>query len=237
MSCWRFVSFPLSIGRSRPGKISLFACRIGKHSEVIKNNHPQTTVKGLIFSFLEETKVKKQSEPNPFEYTLYRQRVNIRDASGFEKPQITLIWYLLAHQVFPYLAGTTRQSVLDTCNWVHKLPTWSHNSITQPFLKGLKCAANSRLKLVFSYSIYLAFLFIMLFSSVSCWNWGAPGTTYVVNRLYLRAVSPIMELFGLSKERPILDHHAKAHIHEIRRISYRFHLKSGGFRKTNCQEW
>ena len=32
-------------------------------------------------------------------------------------------------------------------------------------------------------------------------------------------------LIGLSDERPILDHHAKAHIHEIRRIS----LKSGGF--------
>ena len=27
------------------------------------------------------------------------------------------------------------------------------------------------------------------------------------------------ELFGLSKERPILDHHPKAHIHEIRQIS------------------
>ena len=26
-------------------------------------------------------------------------------------------------------------------------------------------------------------------------------------------------MFGLSKERPILDHHPKAHIHEIRRIS------------------
>ena len=26
-------------------------------------------------------------------------------------------------------------------------------------------------------------------------------------------------VFGLSKERPILDHHPKAHIHEIRRIS------------------
>ena len=27
-------------------------------------------------------------------------------------------------------------------------------------------------------------------------------------------------MFGLSKERPILDHHPKAHIHEIRRISW-----------------
>ena len=73
-------------------------------------------------------------------------------------------------------------------------------------------------------------------------------------------------MFGLSKERPILDHHAKAHIHEIRQISgeiqwilygfheirqisYGFHMdftreihrisgvKSAGFRKTNCQEW
>ena len=61
-------------------------------------------------------------------------------------------------------------------------------------------------------------------------------------------------MFGLSKERPILDHHAKAHIHEIRRISgeirrisYGFQVKSGGFRtdfmksagfrKANCQEW
>ena len=54
-------------------------------------------------------------------------------------------------------------------------------------------------------------------------------------------------LVGLSKERPTLDDHPKAHIHEIRRISCGFHeirqiscgfhLKSGGFRKTNCQEW
>ena len=43
-------------------------------------------------------------------------------------------------------------------------------------------------------------------------------------------------LFGLSKERPILGDHPKAHIHEIRpisgeirRISCRFHLKSAGF--------
>ena len=35
------------------------------------------------------------------------------------------------------------------------------------------------------------------------------------------------EFLGLSKERPILDHYAKAHIHEIRRISP--HLKSAGF--------
>ena len=28
-----------------------------------------------------------------------------------------------------------------------------------------------------------------------------------------------IHIFGLSKERPILDHHPKAHIHEIRRIS------------------
>ena len=39
-------------------------------------------------------------------------------------------------------------------------------------------------------------------------------------------------LFGLSIERPILDHHPKAHIHEIRRISWNpadFTMKSGGF--------
>ena len=30
--------------------------------------------------------------------------------------------------------------------------------------------------------------------------------------------------FGLSKERPILGDHAKAHIHEIRRISCEIHL-------------
>ena len=30
-------------------------------------------------------------------------------------------------------------------------------------------------------------------------------------------------IFGLSIERPILDHHPKAHVHEIRRISYGFH--------------
>ena len=32
-------------------------------------------------------------------------------------------------------------------------------------------------------------------------------------------------LFGLSKERPILNHHPKAHIHEIRRISPEIHPK------------
>ena len=32
-------------------------------------------------------------------------------------------------------------------------------------------------------------------------------------------------LFGLSKERPILGHHAKAHIFEIRRISCEIHPK------------
>ena len=32
-------------------------------------------------------------------------------------------------------------------------------------------------------------------------------------------------LFGLSKERPILDHHPKVHIHEIRRISGEIHPK------------
>ena len=46
-------------------------------------------------------------------------------------------------------------------------------------------------------------------------------------------------MFGLSKERPILGDHPKAHIHEIHRISIkisiqnykscRFHVKSGGF--------
>ena len=33
-------------------------------------------------------------------------------------------------------------------------------------------------------------------------------------------------LIGLSKERPILGDHPKAHIHEIRRISCGFHVKS-----------
>ena len=37
-------------------------------------------------------------------------------------------------------------------------------------------------------------------------------------------------IFGLSKERPILGDHPKAHIHEIRRISCGFHLKSARFR-------
>ena len=36
-------------------------------------------------------------------------------------------------------------------------------------------------------------------------------------------------LLVFAKERPILDHHAKAHIHEIRRISCGFHLKSTRF--------
>ena len=36
-------------------------------------------------------------------------------------------------------------------------------------------------------------------------------------------------IFGLSKERPILGDHPKAHIHEIRWISCRFQVKSGGF--------
>ena len=40
-------------------------------------------------------------------------------------------------------------------------------------------------------------------------------------------------LIGLSKERPILDHHAKAHIHEIRRISCGFHLKSTRFHEIH----
>ena len=39
---------------------------------------------------------------------------------------------------------------------------------------------------------------------------------------------------SLSKERPILDHHAKTHIHEIWWISP---VKSTRFGKTNCQEW
>ena len=43
-------------------------------------------------------------------------------------------------------------------------------------------------------------------------------------------VSRYNYLFGLSKERPILGDHPKAHIHEIRRISCGFHLKSAGFR-------
>ena len=34
-----------------------------------------------------------------------------------------------------------------------------------------------------------------------------------------------LNFIGLSKERPILDHHAKAHIHEIRRISGEIHPK------------
>ena len=35
-----------------------------------------------------------------------------------------------------------------------------------------------------------------------------------------------LSMFGLSKERPILGDHPKAHIHEIRRISCGFHVKS-----------
>ena len=74
------------------------------------------------------------------------------------------------------------------------------------------------------------------------------------NRLELRTTQLTVMLIGLSKERPILGDHPKAHIHEIRRISCGFHeiwqisgeihwiscgfhLKSGGFRKTNCQGW
>ena len=68
------------------------------------------------------------------------------------------------------------------------------------------------------------------------------------------AIKPLVLLFDLSKERPILGDHPKAHIHEIRRISCRFHeiwqisgeiwrilcrfhVTPAGFRKTNCQEW
>ena len=46
-------------------------------------------------------------------------------------------------------------------------------------------------------------------------------------------------MFGLSIERPILDHHPKAHIHEIRRISpwnpadFMKSVKSGGFHPWN----
>ena len=36
-------------------------------------------------------------------------------------------------------------------------------------------------------------------------------------------------MFGLSIERPILDHHPKAHIHEIREIRRISPMKSGGF--------
>ena len=66
-----------------------------------------------------------------------------------------------------------------------------------------------------------------------------------------------IHVIGLSKERPILDHHAKAHILDFMKSggfhtdfmksdgfqvkSARFHtqfqVKSAGFRKTNCQEW
>ena len=37
------------------------------------------------------------------------------------------------------------------------------------------------------------------------------------------------QMFGHSKERPILGDHPKAHIHEIRQISCGFHVKSGRF--------
>ena len=37
--------------------------------------------------------------------------------------------------------------------------------------------------------------------------------------LYQIVRASTLSIFGLSKERPILDHHPKAHIHEIRRIS------------------
>ena len=51
------------------------------------------------------------------------------------------------------------------------------------------------------------------------------------------AIWTAVSMFGLSIERPILDHHAKAHIHEIRRISWNpwnpadfmKSVKSGGF--------
>ena len=51
--------------------------------------------------------------------------------------------------------------------------------------------------------------------------------------------APVLFIFGLSIERPILDHHAKAHIHEIRRISpwnpadFMKSVKSGGFHPWN----
>ena len=53
-------------------------------------------------------------------------------------------------------------------------------------------------------------------------------------------------IFGLSKEGPILGDHPKAHILDFMKsggfqVKYaRFHtdvIKSGRFRKTNCQEW
>ena len=44
---------------------------------------------------------------------------------------------------------------------------------------------------------------------------------FTSDRLFLKSV----KLIGLSKERPILGHHAKAHILK----SGGFHLKSGGF--------
>ena len=54
-------------------------------------------------------------------------------------------------------------------------------------------------------------------------------------------VALLLHMFGLSKERPILRDHPKAHIHEIRQISHEIHLhvkstykpyKSNNSRKT-----
>ena len=56
-----------------------------------------------------------------------------------------------------------------------------------------------------------------------------------INNWYALGPSSIF-IFGLLKERPILDHHAKAHIHEIwwisgeiQQIFYGFQVKSSGF--------
>ena len=58
-------------------------------------------------------------------------------------------------------------------------------------------------------------------------------TAFLVLYKGCQRIEMCFTVFGLSIERPILDHHPKAHIHEIRRISpwnlADFTMKSGGF--------
>ena len=52
------------------------------------------------------------------------------------------------------------------------------------------------------------------------------STLITRNAFYERDTGYTKVIFGLSKERPILGDHPKAHIHEIRRISHEIHLQN-----------
>ena len=77
-----------------------------------------------------------------------------------------------------------------------------------------------------------------------------PGLSITLTYFYLNFINAYdnyrvkvlchtLNIFGLSMERPILDHHPKAHIHEIQRISWNpadFTMKSSRFHEI-CEIW